>query len=141
MKTLKNLVLNDGALITGAVQAVLALLSATVVTLTADQESAILAATSAALALVAAFLTSPFRVSALTGFSTALITLLIGFGVPHIQPGIIGAVNAAITVIATLLVSARTDSLAVVRARRPKPEPVPPASAPAPPAPPAPPAA
>lgn len=136
---LRFLVLNEGALLAGAVQAVLALLSATVVAFTAAETGAVLAVTSAALALAAACLTSPFRVSALTGFVTAVITLLVAFGVPHVQPSWVGVVNAVVTVLASLLVSARTESLAAVLARQ-KPAP-PPAPMPAPPGPTPPPAA
>lgn len=114
---IRFLILNDGALIAGAVQTVLALLSATVITLTASETGAILGVTSALLGLGAAFFTSPFRVSAMTGLTGAVVTLLVAYGVPHVEPSIVAVINAAITAIAALVVSARTDSVAEVRKR------------------------
>jgi hypothetical protein len=104
VKQFLNLIKTEPALVTGVVQAVLALLAGTVVTLTATQAGAILAVTTAILALVAAIATRPFQVAALTGLTTSLVTLLIAFGVPHVDAGTVSTLNAAITAVAALIV-------------------------------------
>jgi hypothetical protein len=135
-----QIIKTEPALITGAVQVVLALLSATVVSLTAEQTGAILAVTTAVLALIAAIATRPFQVQALTGFVTAAVTLLITFGVPHVDPGIVATVNAAIVAIAPLIVRFHVTPVATLNAakRKPVPAPASPATAPVPPSPAAP---
>jgi hypothetical protein len=133
-----QIVKTEPALLTGAVQVALALLSATVVSLTAGQTGAILAVTTAVLALNAAIATRPFQVQALAGFATAAVTLLITFGVPHVDPGIVATANAAIVAIAPLIVRSHVTPVATLKAeaawQQPKPAPAP---APPPPAAPA----
>lgn len=137
-----TVVKTEPALVTGVIQTVIALLAGTVVALSASQEAAILAVTTAILGLIAAAATRPFQVSALTALTGTIVTLLVGFGVPHVDPSIVATVNAAITAVASLIV--RLHVTPVVLLPRPAPAPVtPPAPAPAPsptPPPPAPPA-
>jgi hypothetical protein len=100
---LLNFVKTEPVLLTGAVQAVLALLSATVVSLTADETGALLAASSAVLALIAAAATRKVSTSVVTGFTTAVVTLLVAFGVPGVNPGIVSVLNGAVTAVMALI--------------------------------------
>jgi hypothetical protein len=117
VKSFLSLIKTEPALITGVVQAVLALLAGTVFTFTAAETGAVLAVTTAVLALVAAIATRPFRVAALTGFVTAVVTLLIAFGVPHVQPGIVSTLNAAIVAVFMLIVRLHVTPLATLHAQ------------------------
>ena len=91
-----QLVKTEPALFTGAVQAVLALIAGTGLNLTAAQSGAVLAATTAVLALIAAAATRPFQVSALTGVVTVAGTLAVAFGVKNADPGLVASVNGVI---------------------------------------------
>lgn len=115
MKSLLNLIRTEPALVTGVVQAVLALLSGTVLTLTAGQTGAILAVTTAVLALIAGAMARPFQVSALTGLVGSVVTLLVSFGVHGVQPGIVSTLNAAIVAIAALVVRLHVTPVATLR--------------------------
>lgn len=118
------IVKTEPALIVGVVQAVLALLAGTVLTLTAGQTGAVLSVTTAALALVAAIATRPFQVAALTGLVTAVVTLLITFGVPHVQAGTVATLNAAIVAVFALVLRLHVTPLATLHAQA-KARPVP----------------
>jgi hypothetical protein len=111
------LIKTEPALITGTVQAVLALLAGTVITFTASETGAILAVTTAVLALIAAAATRPFQVSALTGFVSAAVTLLIAFGVPGVQPGIVSTLNAVIVAVVMLIVRLHVTPVATLKAQ------------------------
>lgn len=112
---IKNIITTEPVLIAGAVQAVLALLAGTVLTLTAAESGAILAATTAALALAAAAWARPFQVSALTGFVSAVVTLLVAFGVHGVQPSIVSTLNAAIVAVAVLILRGHVTPLVTLR--------------------------
>lgn len=111
-----SLVRTEPAVVTGAVQAVLALVVGLGFTLSAGQEGAILGVTTAVLGAVTAFATRPFQVSALTGLASAIVTFLLAFGVKNISPGVVPAVNALIAAVVPLVVSLRVTPLATVRA-------------------------
>jgi hypothetical protein len=115
LKNLLTIIKTQPAYFTGVIQAVIALIIGTGVTLTAAQEGAILAVTSAVLALITAASIRPFEVSTLTGFVAAMVTLLVAFGVPHVQPGIVATVNAAITAIFALVLHAHLQQTAALR--------------------------
>jgi hypothetical protein len=122
LKSLLILVKTEPALITGVVQAVLALLAGTVLALTAAETGAVLAVTTALLALVAAIATRPFQVAALTGLVTAVVTLLIAFGVPHVSPGIVATLNAAIVAVFALILRLHVTPLATLHAQAKAPQ-------------------
>jgi hypothetical protein len=117
VKSILSLIKAEPVLIVSAVQAVLALLSGTVLSLSASETGAILAVTTAVLALIAAAATSPFQVSALTGFVGAVVTLLVAFGVPHVEPSIVSTLNAVIVAIAALIVRVHVTPVATLRAK------------------------
>lgn len=94
----------EPVLITSVVQAIVALISATVVHLSAAESGAILAVTTAVLALISAIATRPFHVSALTGLISAIVTLMVAFGVHGVQPGVVSTINAAVVGVAALIV-------------------------------------
>jgi hypothetical protein len=117
-----NLIKTEPALFLGIFQAVLALLSGTVLTWTAAETGAALAANSAALALIGAVATRPFQVSALTGFVAAIVTLLVSFGVPHVDPGIVATLNATIVAVAALIVRLHVTPVAsLLKPAKPSP--------------------
>ena len=116
-----NLIKTEPALITAVVQAALSLIAATGLTLTAGQSGAILAVTTALLALITAAATRPFQVSALTGLLTAAFTLAIAFGVTGITPGFVAAANGAIVAIAALLVRVHVTPVASIQKQVPEP--------------------
>ena len=96
MSRLLNLVRTEPAVFLAAVQALIVLAAQFGLNLTAGEQGGLLAATSALLALVTAAMTHPFRLAALTGFVTAIGTVLLAFAVPHVSPGLVSAVNMVI---------------------------------------------
>ena len=136
LKSIMNIIKTEPALITGAIQTVLAMLAGTVLTLTASQTGAVLAGTTAALALAAAVASRPFQVAALTGFVAAVVTVLIAFGVPHVQPGIVSTLNAALVAVMALVLRGHVTPVATMAKQAapavvrpvPVPAPVPPAA-------------
>jgi hypothetical protein len=111
------LVRNEPAQVAGSLQALIALAVTLGLSLTPGETGALEAFTTAALALVPAVLARQVRVSLLTGFATAVVTLLIAFGVKGISPGTVSAVNAAVTVIAGMVLRGNVTTLATLRAR------------------------
>ncbi|MBO0813621.1 MAG: hypothetical protein J2P30_00480 [Actinobacteria bacterium] len=103
MSKLFNLIRTEPALILGAVQTILALIMGIGLNLSAGQAGAIEAVTSAVLALIVAVTVRPFPVPVLTGAVTAVVTLLVAFGVPHVSAGIVSSLNAAIVAVLTLV--------------------------------------
>ncbi len=124
MKSLLNLIKTEPALITGVVQAVIGLVAGRGFTLCAGQAGADLAVTTAVLGLHTAIATRPFQVSALTALVTAVVTLLIAFGVKNVSPGIVSTLNAAIVAVAALLVRVHVTPVAALR-KQAKPDPAP----------------
>jgi hypothetical protein len=130
MKSVLTMIKTEPALITGAIQAVLALVVGTGVNLSAGQTGALLAVTTAVLALVTAASARPFQVGALTGLVSAVVTLLIAFGVHGVQPGIVSSLNAAIVAVMALVLRGHVTPVATLRAQaqaKPAPAPVTPA--------------
>lgn len=84
---------------------------------TADQTGAILALTAAALAAVPAVLARPVQVSGITGLLTAVLTLLMAFGVRGIQPGLVAALNAAIVALMATVLRGHVTTLATLAKR------------------------
>lgn len=93
---LAELVKTEPAVFLAAVQAAITLAAQFGLTLTAAETGGLLAATSALLALVTAAMTHPFKLAALTGFVTATGTVLLAFGIPHVAPGAVSALNMVI---------------------------------------------
>ncbi|MCL2581520.1 MAG: hypothetical protein FWE35_03600 [Streptosporangiales bacterium] len=114
MKNFTHLVKTEPVLFTSAIQAVLALLSGTAVHLSAGQSGAILAVTTAILSLIAAASTKPFHVSTLTGFISAIVTLLVAFGIHGVQPGIVSSLNAALVGVVAIIVRLHVSPKATV---------------------------
>ena len=56
-------------------------------------------------------------VAALTGLVAAVVTLLIAFGVPHVQPGVVATLNAAIIAVFALIVRIHVTPLATLHAQ------------------------
>lgn len=118
LKSALMIVKTEPALVTGAIQAVLALLIATGANLTAAQSGAILAVTTVALAVIAALTAArPAQVPALTGLVTTVVTLLAAFGVNHVQPGVVGTINAAIVAIMALVLRQHVTPVATLKAQ------------------------
>lgn len=131
MSRLLELARTEPAAVTAIVQALIGLVVQFGFTLTAAETGSLLAATTAGLAVIAAAATRPFQVSALTGLLTALGTLLLAFGVPHVQAGMVTAVNAVV-VGAFAFLGTRPQVTPVAKLHRPvpvPPGPVPPAAA------------
>ena len=105
------------AMITAAVQAILGVIMAFGVHLTADETGAILAVTTALLALITAFSARPFAVSALTGFVSAVVTLLLAFGVHGIQPNLVASVNATIVAVSALVLRGHITPVTTLKAQ------------------------
>ena len=91
-----NVIKTEPAMVTAVVQAILGVIVSFGFSLTADETGAIMAVTTALLGLVTAVSARPFAVSALTGLVSAVVTLLVAFGVHGIQPNTVVSVNAAI---------------------------------------------
>ncbi len=120
MPKILTVIKTEPALIAGITQAILALLAATVLTsLTTDQSGAILAATTAVAGLVAAVATRPFAVASLTGFTGAIVTLLVTFGVHGVQPGSVALINAVVVTLAALVVRMHVTPVAAQPAAPP----------------------
>ena len=114
MSRLIAIIKTEPVMITGLVQALLAFAIATGWHLTTAEGAGIIAATTAILALVAAVATRPFQVSALTGAVTAVVTLLVAFGVPHIQLGDVATLNAVIVAVMTLVLRLHVTPVATL---------------------------
>jgi len=128
MSKLINVIKTEPVLITGLVQSLLALLVGLGFSLTAGQTGALEAGTTAVLALVAAVSVRPFPVAALTGALSAVATVLIAFGVPHISTGAVSSLNAVVVAVLGLVLRGHVTPVASL----PKPAPLP-APAPVPP--------
>ena len=125
---LLNLVKTEPAMITAAVQTILAVIVTSGFNLTAGETGAILAAFTALLALVTAASARPFAVSALTGLVSAIVTLLLAFGVHNIQPNLVASINAAIVAVSALVLRGHITPVATLnalaKARQTQPSPV-----------------
>jgi hypothetical protein len=117
LKSALTIAKTEPVLITGAVQAILALILATGANLTVAQSGAILAATTAALAAVAAAAARPVQVPALTGLVTAVVTLLAAFGVNHVQPGLVNTLNGTIVAIMALVLRQHVTPVAALNTK------------------------
>lgn len=115
MSRILAIIKGEPALLTGLTQAVIALVVALGAHLTTDQTGALLTATTAVLALVAAASSRPFQVATLTGALTAVGTALVAFGVHHISAGEISSVNAVVVALAALLLRAHVSPVASLR--------------------------
>lgn len=120
-----QMVKTEPVLFTSAVQAVLALISGTVIHLSAAQSGAILAVTTAVLSLIAAASTRPFHVSTLTGFISAVVTLLVAFGIHGVQPGVVSSLNAALVGVVAIIVRLHVSPKAAITEAGGKKEEVP----------------
>lgn len=96
MNRIVSIAKNEPAAVVAVVQTLIALVVQFGFTLTAAETGGILAATAAALGLIAAVATRPFAPSAATGLLTALGTVLVAFGVPHVTGGMVSGLNALV---------------------------------------------
>ena len=115
MSKLLNVIKTEPVMITGLVQAILALVVGLGFALTAGQTGALEAATSAVLALVAAVSVRPFPVAALTGAFTAVATALVAFGVPHVTTGEVSLLNTVVVAVLALALRGHVTPTATLR--------------------------
>lgn len=114
MSRLINLIKTEPAMITASVQALLALLVSLGFSLTAAETGAILAVTTALLALITAVSVDKFGASTLTGLVAAVVTLLIAFGVKDINPGVVATLNGTIVAIMALVLRQQVTPVASI---------------------------
>jgi hypothetical protein len=112
---LLTLVQTDPALVMTVVQGALALVVSLGFALSAKQTGAIEGAVTAALGLIVAISTKPFRTGAATAFISAAGTVLLAFRVPHISPATVSAISVAVTGVLMLgVTSPQTMSRALI---------------------------
>lgn len=99
MTRLLRLARTEPYLCAAAVQAVVA---AAVLGLPARQAGAIEAATTAVLGVVVAWNVRPVPVPVFTGAVSAVVTLLVAFGVPDVPPGTVSAINTTLVAVLAL---------------------------------------
>jgi hypothetical protein len=109
---MKRLLSLEPVLSAGVIQAAIALVVALGFSLTAGQSGAIEAAAAAVAALITALSVRPFQVPALTGALTAVGTLLVAFGVPHVQPSLVSSFNAALVAILAIVLRGHVTPVA-----------------------------
>ena len=118
MSRIVSIAKNEPAAVVAVVQTLIALLVQFGFTLTPAETGGILAATSAALGLIAAIATRPFVPAAATGLLTALGTVLVAFGVPHVSSGMVSGLNALIlAVFALAAVRPQVTPVATLKAK------------------------
>ena len=126
---LKRLLSLEPVFSAGTVQAVLALVVALGFHLSAGVTGGIEAVAAAILALLAASAVDKFTPVLFTGLLTSVGTLVIAFGVPHVNSGEVSAANAVVTIILASLLREKVSPVAA--ASRPRPVPPAPPSTPA----------
>lgn len=108
----------------GTVQAVIALIIAVGFHLSAGVTGGIEAVAAALLALLTAMQVNSVTPTLITGLLTAVGTLVIAFGVPHVSSGEVSALNAVVAIVmASLLREKVTPAAAIKAARQPVPTP------------------
>jgi len=118
MSRIVSIAKNEPAAVVAVVQTLIALLVQFGFTLTPAETGGILAATAAALGLIAAIATRPFVPAAATGLLTALGTVLVAFGVPHVSSGMVSGLNALIlAVFALAAVRPQVTPVATLKAK------------------------
>lgn len=135
LKSALNLIKTEPAMIVAAVQTVIGVIVSLGFGLSADATAAILAFTTALLAVVPAVLARPVQVSGITGLVSAGVTLLLAFGVHGIQPGLVASLNAAIVALMAIVLRGHLTTLATLTLMEPvptQPTPVIPPAAPQP---------
>lgn len=116
MKSSLYIVKTEPVLLTSVVQAVLALIVWLGVPLTSGQTGAIPAVTTTVLALIAVAATRPFQMSALTGLVSAVVALLIAFGVHNVRPGFAFTLTAAIVAVVAVITGLHVSLVATLNA-------------------------
>jgi hypothetical protein len=106
----------------GTVQAALALVVALGFHLSAGVTGGLEAVAAAVLALITAAVVSKTTPVLYTGLLTAVGTLIMAFGVPHVTGGLVSAVNALLVIVLSSLLREKVSPIA---ARRPAPAPAP----------------
>ena len=104
----------------GTVQAVLALVVALGFHLSAGVTGSIEAVAAAVLALVTAAVVNKTTPVLYTGLLTAVGTLIMAFGVPHVTSGLVSAVNALVAIV---LASLLREKVSPSSAAKPAPAP------------------
>jgi hypothetical protein len=112
MTSLINWIKTELPMVSGLVQAALALALAAGVNLTAGQSGAIQAAVAAVLAAFVALGTRPVQIAAITGAAQAIILLLVAYKVPGVTAGLVSSINAVIVALAALLVRVHVSPVA-----------------------------
>lgn len=135
MNKILAVIKTEPVMISGLVQSLLSLIVGLGLSLTAGQTGALEAGTTAVLALIAAVSVRPFPVTILTGAVTAVVTLLVAFGVPHVSTGMVSSLNASIVAVLALVLRGHVTPVASLSKPVPSPSPSPVrAPVPAPPA-------
>jgi len=116
---MKKLISLEPVLSASTVQAVLALVIAVGVHLSAAVTGGIEAVAAALLALIIAASVDKVTPALWTGLVTALGTLLIAFGVHHVSAGEVSAVNAVLVIILASLLREKVTPLARTAKRAP----------------------
>ena len=111
----RKLVAYEPAFAAGTVQAVLALLVALGHHFSAAQTGAIEAIAAAFLGLVTAGAVNKATPAVYTGLLTAVGTLLIAFGVPHVNSGEVSAANALVAVLMASLLREKVSPIAAAK--------------------------
>lgn len=112
----------EPAMVTGVLQAALALGVTLGLSLTASQSGALEAAAAGVAAIIVAASTRPVAPPILTGGLTAILTCLVAFGVPHVTAASVSAVNVLAAAVLAIVLRGHQTPIAA-------PQPVPPARA------------
>ncbi len=115
---LKSLLKFEPVLSAGTVQAVLALVVALGFHLSVGVTGSIEAVAAALLALLAASAVDKATPVLFTGLLTAVGTLVIAFGVPHVTSGLVSAVNAVVAIVMASLLREKVTPTAAKAPRQ-----------------------
>jgi hypothetical protein len=116
---------NEPAMVTGVLQAALALAVTLGLSLTAGQTGKLEAAAAGVAAIIVAASTRPVAPPILTGGLTAIFTCLVAFGVPHVTEATVSALNVAVVAVLAIVLRAHQTPIAA-------PQPPPPPASPHP---------
>lgn len=108
---------NEPSAIVAVVQTAVGLVVALGFHLTTAEVAGIVSFTTALLAVVPAVLARPVGISAVTAAVSAGATLLIAFGVPHVEPGAVAAINAVIVSVAALVLRGQVETVVALKAK------------------------
>lgn len=123
MDPITRTIRNEPALVSGVTSAALALAITLGLHLTVGQTGALEAVAAGVAAIIVAAATRPVAAPVLTGGLSAIFVCLVAFGVPHITPATVSALNVAVVAVLAIVLRGHQTPVA------PAPQPVPPARA------------